>query len=627
MASILIVEDEKLVAKDLQLSLRDAGHDPYAIASSSDEALRSLELRVPELVLMDIRIRGDLDGIETSKILHHRFGLPVIYLTAHGDSATLERAKVTQPYGYVLKPYNLADLCRTVELAVYRHAFQREREERERWYSTTLRSIGEAVITVDNQARINFLNPCAEEALGMRSEACLGRPAAEVLRLEDEQETPLETVLRQGQSLIFEGKVRNGHDQVRIFSDTTSPVVTDDRRTLGAVMVFRDITERQRLQRQIEFNDRLASLGTMAAGMAHEINNPLAVIQGHAEWLEESLRQKGSRAHAQELEALIELKAAVTRIRGVVNDLRTFSQPPREERLSRCDVRQALERALRSTCAEIRRVATLVTELNAERAEVEADENRLVQVLVNLLINAAQAIDSGSAGENRVEVKLESHQGLVEVLVSDTGTGIPPEAIERIFDPFYTTKPPGVGTGLGLSVCHTIVRTLGGELSVDSELGQGTTFRLQIPLAPTPPDETEAEVEFIHSGRILVIDDDATIRKILSRLLSRDHRVTCASQGQEALNLLDSGQEFEVILCDLMMPVMDGREFFLTLQQRYPQWVERVIFLSGGASDEVHQEFVDSLLQPFLHKPLPIEHLREMIQIALTNQASRASTP
>ncbi|HEV7553935.1 MAG TPA: response regulator, partial [Kofleriaceae bacterium] len=182
MRSVLIVEDERIVAKDLQQTLNGMGYDAFAIASSADEALRRASERCPDIVLMDIRIKGARDGIETATILRERHDVPIIYLTAHADEATIDRARNSEPYGYLMKPVKLAELRSAIEVSIHRHEMERRLRERERWFSTTLQSIADAVVAVDSSGNINFMNGAAETLTGVVAADAVGHPWDDVRR-------------------------------------------------------------------------------------------------------------------------------------------------------------------------------------------------------------------------------------------------------------------------------------------------------------------------------------------------------------------------------------------------------------------------------------------------------------
>lgn len=378
--SILIVEDERIVAKDLQQTLCDMGYDAFATSSSSDDAIARASERCPDIVLMDIRIKGSHDGIQTVGILKENFDVPVIYLTAHADEATIQRAKLTGPFGYLIKPVKSAELRSCIEVSLFKHQMEKRLRERERWFSTTLHSIVDAVITVDIGGKITFMNPAAEALIGLPSAEVTGKHVRDVLRLIDEHsvglgETPPETALRMMKpTQLHDVRLLNLTTGVHtLIDDSTAPVI-DKHLTLGAVMVFRDVTKQRNLQRQVEFADRISALGTMAAGTAHELNNPLAVVIGNAALMAADLERHRADLKAevsrhrteQRLEeianALRDVQSAASRMRRIVSDLRAFSRPA-EETPGLVDLAQSVEWAIRSTSHEFLNRARLLTQL------------------------------------------------------------------------------------------------------------------------------------------------------------------------------------------------------------------------------------------------------------------------
>jgi PAS domain S-box-containing protein len=645
-ASVLIVEDERIVAKDLQQTLAAMGYDAFAIATSGDEAISQASERRPDVVFMDIRIKGQRDGIETAQILRNRFDVPVVYLTAHADAATIERAKRTEPLGYLMKPVRAAELRSAIEIALYVHEMERKLRERERWYATTLRSMADAVVAVNVDAHITFVNPAAEELIGMSSEDAIDRPVQQVMRLLDGQarsvrETPLHTALREARSVMISdvGLVNVATGAVRTIGDNAAPVIDGDH-VLGAVMVFRDVTEEKRAQKQIELADRLTSLGTMAAGVAHEVNNPLAVVVSNATFAAEELRRcldelaAGERLPARAIRerldevamALDDVESAGLRIARVVEDLRTFSRPPARTS-DRANVIRAVEWATRATAVELRHRAQLVTRLDPVPA-VEGEESRLAQVFVNLLINAAHAIAPGDAKHNQVSVRTrtdESQRAVVEI--RDTGVGISDEIRDHIFEPFFTTKPFGSGTGLGLPICSGIITSFGGELHVETRVGQGTTFRVILP--PARAVENAGVSLSVPScpvlagpprrGRILLVDDEDLVLRSIKRVL-RDHDVVCMLSAREALALIDSGERFDLVMSDVVMQGMSGIEFYEALVRRHPDMARDLVFLSGGAISAKIEAFLVSVPNLRLDKPIEVADLLATVQRLLAER-------
>jgi CheY-like chemotaxis protein/two-component sensor histidine kinase len=366
----------------------------------------------------------------------------------------------------------------------------------------------------------------------------------------------------------------------------------------------------------------LASVGTLAAGVAHEINNPLVYVMSNLDMAIEEIRASAGAAFyapAKELEEmLVEARQGAERVSKIVRALRIFSRADEERRTS-IDLRPTLELAINMTFNEIRHRAKLVTDYG-ETPQIEADAARLGQVFVNLLVNAAQAIPAGAADANEIRITTSTDPtGKAVVEVRDTGPGIPDQLLGRIFDPFFTTKPVGVGTGLGLSICHSIMTAMGGDISVSSEVGRGTTFQVVIPrarCAQPAPTVAVGVPSPSSSGRraaVLVVDDEPGVGMVLRRIL-RDHDVTVLGSGAEALDVIAAGRQFDVIFSDLMMPQMTGMEFYRRVTLRSTDIAARMVFMTGGAFTAFAHEFLDEVGNERIEKPFAPSVVRELVQ-------------
>lgn len=631
--SILVVEDERIIAMDIQDTLRELGYDLCGVASSADEAIALASAKCPDLVLLDIRISGNLDGIDAAQLLTARFRVPVVFLTAHADAGIIERAKAAEPYGYLLKPVNRAELHSAIEIAIHKHRIDKRLRESERWHATTLQSIADAVVAVDLKGRITFLNAAAETLIGVSAAEAIGKAAHEILRFAGQWPTasdltPLDAALRLRQTIKVEDASlvgRHDGEQHRI-SDSSAPVI-DGGELLGAVMVFRDVTENLKMRKQLEVADRLASLGTMAAGAAHELNNPLAVVVSNAGFIAEEMQRSDATLYKPVIkEALADLQSAASRMSRIVSDLRSFSRPV-EPTDSAADLVRCVESAICLTAHQFNHRASVLTKFG-QTPRVNVDEGRLEQVLVNLLINAAHAIDPGDMARNTVLLATDTDgKGDAIIEVGDTGKGMPADVVEHIFDPFFTTKPPGVGTGLGLSICHGIIQSMGGAIMSRSEPGKGTTFRITLPRAIELPAAAAGvpipAIEATVSGRVLVIDDEDMLRRAMERILvDAGHEVSGTASARVALETIKSGAVLDVILCDLMMPDMTGMEFFEQLLSVNPVLARKVIFVSGGATTAQVGAFLASVANEKIDKPFRSALLREAIQRVLKEQGT-----
>jgi PAS domain S-box-containing protein len=387
------------------------------------------------------------------------------------------------------------------------------------------------------------------------------------------------------------------------------------------VSIGRDVTERVKTQAQLMFSDRMASIGALAAGVAHEINNPLTATVGNLECALGKLAALADVLPSVELDELREMLRDAGEgaecVRTIVRDLKIFSRAEEDNR-GPVEVQRVIESSLRMAWNEIRHRAELVRDY-APVPPVEANESRLGQVFLNLIVNAAQALPDGYADQHQIRVRTRlDPTGRVIAEIQDTGPGIPPEIMPRLFTPFFTTKPRGLGTGLGLSICKRIVTSFGGDISVETVVGHGTVFRVSLAAAERHPSTTPPPMSRVpmapRRGRVLVVDDDERSALAVSRALSIEHDVALTHGADEALaRIADDGHRFDVIICDLMMPVKTGVEFFTDLAQRVPEQEKRILFLTGGAFTVKAREFLDHVPNPRLEKPFDVLALRAMV--------------
>jgi CheY-like chemotaxis protein/two-component sensor histidine kinase len=315
-------------------------------------------------------------------------------------------------------------------------------------------------------------------------------------------------------------------------------------------------------------------------------------------------------------EELHDAREATERIRNIVRDLKIFSRSAHDE-TGPVDVHRVMESTLRMAWNEVRHRARLVKDYG-KTPPVNASEARLGQVFLNLVINAAQAIDEGRAENNEIRISTRlADAGFVVIEIADTGQGMSPAVLGQLFTPFFTTKPIGVGTGLGLSICHRIVTGFGGSIEVRSEIGKGSAFRISLPVAACAAPEAAAPVELAPSsprrGRVLVIDDEPIVARVVERSLSTGHEVVVSSSAGEALKMLVAGEHFDVILCDLMMPQMTGMELHAELCRVAPEHAARMIFLTGGAFTPTARAFLDQTPNLRIEKPFDVRNLKALI--------------
>jgi PAS domain S-box-containing protein len=498
------------------------------------------------------------------------------------------------------------------------------------------------IIGIHRAGRMVYMNPTGLTTLGWEAAELLGRSVYDIV---DPADHPI--VSARIEHMAVTGNAAPLQELRLVRKDGRSltaevvavPAVVDGEACI--VAIARDVTDRKLMEARLLQADRLVSLGTLAAGVAHEINNPLTYILANTEWLAreldrvvDALRDPASQKTSAELLAqtlLMRLAVERTmdgwnRICQIVRDLRVFSRADSDE-LGPVDLNATLETAIKLAWHEIRHRALLVRDFG-DVPVVDANEGRLSQAFLNLLVNAAQAIPEGAADTNSIHVRsTTSSSGECVVEISDTGLGIPRELRSRIFDPFYTTKPLGLGQGLGLSITHGVITSYGGRIEVDDGAdGRGTLFRAFLPAGGTPHRRPMSSSPPSSSpgrrGRVLVVDDEPRIGESLALLLGEDHDLTSVTGARDALQLIERGERYDVILCDLMMPVMTGIDLFEALDQRCPDQAARVVFLSGGVSTPHAAEFIQRFGARLLEKPLDVDKLRAVIKKHVKRPAS-----
>lgn len=510
---------------------------------------------------------------------------------------------------------------------------------------TLMHSLDSAILFEDEQRTIVYINQAFCELFGTLEPARLLGADSETGTLEYAKHfaDPEKFLVRVREVLLL-GQPVSGDEM--ILSDGRSleldyrPVHMDGR-IAGHLWHYRDVSKKKRVQNQLAIGERMAALGTLAAGVAHEINNPLMYTLANVETVIKRLENvrdaEPSGALGSRVESLLEpLRDALLggqRVRDVVRDLDALGREGREQG-GMISVNDVIESSVRMTRNEVRHRARLVLDLK-DVPHVAGTVGKLSQVVVNLMCNAAHAIPVGRAEENEVRVSSElDSNGRVTIRVTDTGRGIPHEIRRRIFEPFFTSKELGEGSGLGLAICHQIVADMGGEIGVESEVGVGTTFEVRLPIGSVPEALLAhgQAIAAVIGLRVLIVDDDMYVMRSLTRILRDTHTVQTASSGREALEIL--GREtFDVILCDLMMPNLSGMELYEILGDIDSRLQRQMVFVTGGAFSDSAHDFLVRTAQPVLRKPFQradLDALLARVQADLsvsTDSVRRESVP
>ncbi len=603
-APVLIIEDDADDAKLLMVRLgqvRTVAFDVVHVSTLA-EASAWLSTHSCELIVLDLNL-PDTKGLEgLDELRGRRPVVPVIVVSGCMDDGV--RASATSKGAEEAIAKHDVNGRLFASCVVYVIERNRAREE-ERRVARILEANPDALVVVDSTGVVKYVNDQATVFFGKSRE----KLTDECLLFSASEGVPTEiTATRSDGKRIGEMRV----------------VELEWQGEQSFLASIRDVTEQRSLEGQLLLSDRLASLGTLAASVAHEINNPLAAILVNVELAIHDVK-------GDTLDALLDARMATLRIREIVRDLRLFSRSE-QNTLERIELHGLLDSVIRIASNEVRHRARLVTEYGPANI-VLANETRLSQVFLNLLVNAAQAIPAGNADNNLIRVITEkAADGRIVVHVEDSGVGIPHDVQKRMFEPFFTTKSAATGTGLGLAISRRIVETMGGEISFQSEPGRGTRFTVRLAAASpamitrrsnrAPKNIPSAR----RRGRVLVVDDDPLIRNSIKWILDRDHDITCVGSAATALELISSGDDFDVILSDLLMPTMTGMDFHREVEAAHPEEAHKFVFMTAGAFTEEARQFLLTTSNDHVEKPLDLETLRRTIDRHVTAEDDAASS-
>jgi two-component system, cell cycle sensor histidine kinase and response regulator CckA len=630
---IMVVEDESIVAEDMKAMLEGFGYSVPAVAFSGEDAVKKALDTHPDLVLIDIVLKGQMSGVEAVERIRSRRNIPVVYVTAYADEKTVRRAKITEPFGYILKPFDARELQTAIEIALYKHRMEKKLQESEQRLSITLRSIGDAVMAMDTQGCITFMNPRAEALTGWRQAEGLGRHVTEVLRVRHETmpappENPFVQALHGGVTVDLADHdlllvAKDGTE--RPIDDSVAPLKDDRGNVIGAVLVLRDITERRQLQEQLVQAQKMEAIGRLAGGLAHDFNNLLTVISVYTDLL------LSRRNRHDQLERYAgEIKKAVDNATTLTSQLLMLSR--RQMLQPRVlDLNAALARMEDTLQKMVGQAIELVIVPGPALGSVRIDAAQLDQVVINLVMNACDAMPQG--GMLTIEttnIELDEQQArryagftagsYVQLAVRDTGSGMDATTRSRLFEPFFTTKSRGRGTGLGLSIVYGLISQSGGHIEVDSAPGRGTVFKIYLPqVEMSAVQKPNASTAKSRQGAetVLLVEDEEEVRAAVSESLQmRGYTVLKARHGKEAVMICRRHEgPIHLLLTDVIMPQMTGLEL---AQRVFPLRPEiKVLYISGYTSDALAQRHMMAAGTAFLQKPFTPDALVHQVRAVL----------
>ena len=641
---IMIVEDEAIVAMDLEMQLRAMEYEVVAQASTGEDAVERALAIEPDLILMDIRLAGRIDGVEAAARIRRALDVPIVYLTAHSDDETFGRAKVTEPVAYVLKPFDRRSLKAAIDLGLFRHQTDAKLRRMERWLNSTLQGMGDGVVSTDLDGRVRYVNDVAATLTGWPAREAEGLAFDQVLRLVDGDGRPIESPVRR---VLEEGVVMGlspdtslvARDGRRVpIQDSAAPVRDDAGRITGAVVVFRDASEQVHVQdrlhkaeEQLRHAQKMEAIGLLAGGIAHDFNNLMTVVLGYSEILQGMLP-----ASTEAREPIENIQYAAQRAADLTRQLLAFGrrQVLNPQLLDLNEVLAAMVGMLERVIGED---IDLVVSPSPDVHVVRADRGQIEQVILNLATNARDAMPDGGrlilrTANVRVDEWFIGAQGspapgpYAVLEVTDTGVGMEEATRLRVFEPFYTTKEPGRGTGLGLSTVYGIVQQSGGTVHVYSEPGRGTTFRIYLPrdegagVAAVEP-ESQSVATARGSEAVLIVEDNESVSGLITHALDHlGYHTSVCRDGQEALERVSELAPVDLMLVDVVMPRMGGIEFVERARQASPS--TRILFMSGYAEDAALLPGRVAVGLPFIQKPFTLKQLGQVVRQVLDAQSA-----
>ncbi len=757
---LLIVEDESILSLDIQNRIRNLGYAVAGTANSGEEAIKKARETRPDLVLMDIMLRGKMDGVQAAEEIRSHVDIPVIYLTAYADEQTLTRAKLTEPFGYILKPFEERELHTTIQMAFYRHRLEKKLKQRERWLATTLRSIGDAVLATDSKGKIKFMNPMAEKLTGWRRKQAFGQDLKQVFNImigqpnssedpdrppspiksQDDAESCQMLITKRGRKIPVHSSVAPIRDKrgqndgvVLVLRDMSKQVQAQNKlseseeryrhffeedlagyflaksngciiacnpsfarflgfanpeeahegslanlfpdgeafRTFlellrrrkklqyhqmelrhrdgkciyvignvigtfdghGSLMTIKgylfDITERMELEEQLRQTQKLDSIGILAGGVAHDFNNILGAVLGYASLL----KMKISEDHPY-FTYVDTIERSASRASELTSQLLAFARGGKYS-VRPVNVNKIVNETLQIIRSTFDKLIEIKTQFREPLPTVEADSGQLQQVVMNLCVNARDAMRNGGTlvvetnvvqlQDDNLKPHVDAKPGsYVTLSVSDTGSGMDKKTLQRIFEPFFTTKENGKGTGLGLAMVYGVVKSHGGFIRVYSELKEGSIFTVYLPICDKEEPQFATHLEEPMGGKevIMVVDDEESIREFSKELLeSYGYRVLLAEDGIQSIETYKKHKhEVSLVILDLMMPRMGGREAFQYLKKLNPK--VKALLSTGFSQNAKGQEITEAGIAGFIQKPYHGKDLLHMVRQTLDNGAN-----
>ncbi|MBN2651985.1 MAG: response regulator [Spirochaetales bacterium] len=624
---ICIVEDESIEAYDIKRILSREGYEVLGIYSSGEQFLSSAQSLLADIVLMDIRLAGKLNGIETAQKFHQIRNIPVIFLTAYSDDQTLNDFYKSNPHGYLIKPVDSRELIASIQIANIQHKTNLDIERSERKYRNLFQNSMSANFIIDKELKIIDCNNAFVEFSGFSdSNELVGQSLLDFFQEDDlfDQDKLYSSISKK--ALVETDFVSKSGDIKKILLTLSSDSDLDDPSS-QVRGIFLDISDRYVLQQQLKQSQKMEALGRLAGGIAHDFNNILTVILGYTILIPDKMERKisidndidGIRNAADKAAALTKQLLALSR-----------NQIMRQENIKISEIVRGMEKMLLRIVPENKILEISVDENDLN---VYVDKSQIEMVILNLVINSSDAIlDGGLITVKSYLLHLdEARETLFDLIepgdysvlsVRDNGSGIPKDILGKIFDPFFTTKTPDKGTGLGLSTVDGIVKQSGGHIEILTENGKGTEFRIyfkqsEVRRITQRKIKTSCDLRIFQNRKILIVEDDSGMRALMKNIFEEvGASVSLAMNPGEAILLIEEKHNnYDIIISDIVMPLMSGHQLIKRIRKFKKS--QKAVFISGYS---VNDQFVNETLKniPVVFKPFHPDELLHAVSAELT---------
>jgi len=625
---IMIVENELIVAKNIENHLRKLGYEVIFIADSGEEAIAQAAEAQLDLVLMDIKLAGQIDGVEAARQIYDRFQIPVVYLTAYADDETLQRAKVTAPFGYIIKPFEPKKLHTTIEIALYKNNMERKLKESELRFRTLASFSPVGIFQTDIDGHCIYVNERWCEIAGLSPAQAMGDGWLNAFHPDDRTATSnaWHQMVESGGKFTREYRLQTPGGKITWVYSHAAPLKKESGEKTGYIGTITDITLFRKLEDELLTSKKLESIGILAGGIAHDFNNLLSVIMGNI-----SMIKNEPNITPDQNTMLRSAEIAAAQAAELSQKLITFSKGGWLDR-KEIIFSQLIQDTIRNNFSQKKALFDL--DIPGNLLNINGDPAYLKQVFINLLLNALEADENNKenimiAARNvdTIEENIPLKKGqYVKIIVKDKGIGIPKELLDKIFDPYFSTKArwAAKGMGLGLTICYSIIQKHEGHIAVISEPGKGTTVEVYLPVfhfSLESPDTLPTRRKRTYTppaGKALVMDDEEVIRDVVGQMLMRlGYEVETYDEGQQAIEAIEkagkTGNPFKVAFLDLLNKKgMGGKETLAQMLKLAPR--VKAIAISGFSNGSEINTLKQLGFTAVLFKPFNLSDLKTVLE-------------